>query len=146
MGKFLFTAVNRAGVLVTERIDSATVSAALYKLETRGYSNIAFQTDDLSQTIDAGIAASLPSREEEDDDEIWSAEEEVASRRGLGFWGGLWFAWRMNAILWVPLAVWDGFIWWEGAPFSIWDWIGFGFNGLFLLYFASTVLGIDRRA
>lgn len=48
MSTFLFTAVNRDGKSVTERVEAENLSQARYKLEMRSYSEIAFYESELS--------------------------------------------------------------------------------------------------
>lgn len=48
MSSFLFTAVNRTGKSVTERIEAENLSQAKYKLEIQGYSEITFYESELS--------------------------------------------------------------------------------------------------
>lgn len=43
---FLYTATNRDGEQVTERIEATSTAAARYALELRGYSSITFHTDE----------------------------------------------------------------------------------------------------
>jgi len=136
MPTFLFSATNRAGVAITDRIDAATVSGARYALETRGHTQIKFHTDDMEKHF-AGV---IKEDAELDPSEVLTPEQELKARRGGGALRELWGAWKMNAVFWVPLAIWLGFIFLEGRPFSVWDWTGFTLTGLFLLYFVWIVL------
>jgi hypothetical protein len=51
MNTFLFTAVNRDGKAVTERVEAENLAQARYKLEIRGYSEITFFESELSGDI-----------------------------------------------------------------------------------------------
>lgn len=52
MSTFLFTAVNRDGKSVTERVEAENLSQARYILEIRGYSEILFYESELSKETD----------------------------------------------------------------------------------------------
>jgi hypothetical protein len=136
MPNFLYSATNREGVTITDRIHAATASGARYALETQGYTQIKFHTDDMEKHF-AEIAAEDP---EVNPSEVLTPEQELKARRGGGALRELWNAWKMNALFWVPLAIWLGFIFLGGYPFSIWDWAGFVLSIFFLLYFIWIVL------
>jgi tetratricopeptide (TPR) repeat protein len=136
MPTFLFSATNRDGATITDRIDGETASGARYKLEMQGYTRIQFHTDDMEKHF----TGSVKEDSELDPSEVLSPEQELKARRGGGALREIWSAWKMNAVFWVPLAIWLGFIFREGRPFSIWDWAGFVLSGFFLLYFIWIVL------
>lgn len=52
MKSFLFTAVNRDGKSVTERVEAENLAQARYKLEIRGFSEITFYESELSNEVD----------------------------------------------------------------------------------------------
>jgi hypothetical protein len=101
MAQFLFSAKNRDGENVTERVGAANASAARYALETRGYRDIVFHTDDMSEAIHKSLGF-----EEKKDDDFWTAEKELKARRGHTNWSRAFFPLGSLAIIWVPLLVW----------------------------------------
>ena len=100
MPTFLYTAKTRAGLPVAERITANNTSAARYALETRGYTNIQFETDDMQASIDRAIGAKPPP-------DGWTPELEMESRRLGGPWSHLAFALKVHAVFWVPLVCWN---------------------------------------
>jgi hypothetical protein len=53
MTTFLFTAADRSGKSVTERVEAENLSQARYKLEIRGYSEITFYESELSKDVES---------------------------------------------------------------------------------------------
>jgi hypothetical protein len=51
MSTFLFTAVNRDGKSITERVEADNLSQARYKLEVQGFSEITFYESELSEEV-----------------------------------------------------------------------------------------------
>lgn len=137
MPQYLFTATSRDGAKVTDRVGAATVEGARYALETRGFTEIVFHTDDSSHRIDAAMSAEMGTT---DADYELSPEQEKEARQGGGMLSGLWFAWKVNALFWVPTGAWAAWAWWNGRPYSFWDWTAFGVFGLFLVYFVWLVI------
>ena len=133
MPTFLYTAKTRAGLPVAERITANNISAARYALETRGYTNIQFETDDMQASIDRTIGAKPPP-------DGWTPELEMESRRLGGPWSHLAFALKVHAVFWVPLVCWNIYSLWEGPPFGRWAWSGFALTLGFLGYFVFSVL------
>ncbi len=137
MPQYLFTATSRDGAKVTERVGAATVEGARYALETRGFTEIVFHTDDSSLRIDAALSAEMGAT---DSDAELTPEQEKEARQGGGMLSGLWFAWKVNSIFWMPTGGWAAWAWWNGRPYSFWDWTAFCVFGLFLVYFVWLVI------
>jgi hypothetical protein len=138
MPQYLFTARNKDGKQVTDRIEAATVDGARYALEIRRYTEIIFHTDDASLRIDAAL------NKEMDPDPIedfqLDPEQELEARRQGGFFSGIWFAWKAHWFMWLPLLIWCAFIYRGGLPFTASDWIGLALTGLFLAYFIMLII------
>ncbi len=133
MTNFLYTAKNRVGQRVTERISANNTSAARYALETRGYTEICFETDELQADIDRlNNAKPLPKE--------WTPELEMESRRLGGPWSHVLFALKLNAVLWVPLVFWDYNSLLKGAPYGFWSWTGFLLSIAFIIYLVCVVV------
>jgi hypothetical protein len=137
MPTFLFSALNSDGASVTERIDAASVSAARYRLELRGYKNLVFHIDDMAARYEATLADEFPSI---DPDNPLTPAQEQEARRGGGILQTIWLIWKLNALFWMPLVLWNGLSLYQGRPFGWGDLTGFVFSGLFLLYFFWMVL------
>lgn len=137
MPDYLFTARNPERESVTDRITAASVDGARYALETRRYTEIVFHTDDSSLRTDAALQKELDPNSESIPLE---PELELESRRSGGLLAGIWFAWKVNAVFWLPLAVWDICAWFGSRPFGWGDWLGFGLSGFFLVYFVVLVI------
>ena len=133
MPSFLYTAKTRERLPVTERITANNTSAARYALETRGYKDIQFETDEMQAGIDRTIGAKPRP-------EGWTPELELETRRLGSAWSHLAFALKMNAIFWVPLALWDFNSLWKGPPFRTGAWTGFALTLVFFGYFIFAVL------
>jgi tetratricopeptide (TPR) repeat protein len=138
MPTFLFSGQSPNKQSVTERIEAETLSSAKYKLELRGYTNIVFHTDEMSTNIDRSLF--------DDDIErptpemVLTPEQERDARRGGGVLREIWMAWKVNAVFWMPLAVWDTVALFRRGPVRVSDWVAIGLSGLFLLYFVWMVL------
>lgn len=137
MPEYLYTARSPEGKTVTDRIAAATVDTARYALETRRYQDIVFHTDDSTARLDAQTARDL---DPDGDGEVLTPEQQLAARRGGGFFSGLWFAWKVNAVFWLPILVWCLISYFGSRPFGWGDWIGFSLAGLFLIYFILLVI------
>jgi hypothetical protein len=104
MAQFLFSAKNREGKDVTERVTAANASAARYALETRGYREIVFHTDEMTQAIHKSLGF-----EDKEEDDAWTAEMELKARRGRANWVRAFSSLKPLAIIWVPLLAWTVF-------------------------------------
>jgi tetratricopeptide (TPR) repeat protein len=138
MATFLFSGQNPDQQSVTDRIEAETLSSAKYKLELRGYSNIVFHTDEMSTNIDRSLFdddAKRPTPQM-----VLTPDQERDARRAGGVLGEIWTAWKLNAVLWMPLAVWDAVALFRKGPLRHSDWVAFGLSALFLLYFIWMVL------
>ena len=144
MPDYLFTARSPDGRAVTDRITAPTVNAARYALETRRYEGIVFHTDDQTARLDAQMARDL---NPDQDGEILTPEQQLEARRSGGFLHGLWFAWKANAILWLPILIWCLGSYLGQRPFGWGDWAGFTLAGVFTIYFMVLVIpGVAYQA
>jgi tetratricopeptide (TPR) repeat protein len=137
MPTFLYTGKKGDGLAVTDRMEAASLSAAKYRLQLRGFRDLVFHTDEMTAKIDDVIQAEhahlLPPNE-------LSPEQEVEARHGGGVVGTIWFAWKANTLFWLPLFLWSGVAVWQGRPHGWLDWTGFGLTGLFFIYFFWIVM------
>jgi hypothetical protein len=144
MPDYLFTARTSEGRAVTDRITAPTVNAARYALETRRYEDIVFHTDDQTARLDAQMARDLDPDQE---GEVLTPEQQLEARRGGGFLHGLWFAWKVNSIFWLPILIWCAISFVGSRPFGLGDWAGFILAGLFMVYFVVLVIpGVAYQA
>lgn len=144
MPRYLFTAKDSDGQPVTDFIESATLDGARYALETRRYTQILFHTDDASNQLDESIRQEMGSPNPEG---VLTPRQILEARQSGGLLGGLWFGLRMNAVIWVPLAIWCVLALIAGRPYRWNDWLGFGLFGVFVVYFVWLALpgiGYDR--
>lgn len=137
MPTFLFTATDPAGTRITDRIEQPTLSAAKYVLELRGLKNLVFHTDEMSAKTDAALQSEYAHQLEAVPE--LTPDEELEVRRSGGVISALWFAWKANSILWVPLLVWNLFSWSGPRPFGWGDFAGFFLSAIFLVYFCWMV-------
>lgn len=137
MTTYLYSGRTSDGKQVTDRIEAATSDAARYALDLRGYREIVFHTDDSTSRVDALLLDEMLNGDPVPE---LTPEQEREARQSGGVLQCLWFAWKVNAIFWVPLSIWVGISLAGGRPFSVADIISFVFGGLFLVYFVWLVL------
>lgn len=135
MPQYLYSASKPGVDKFTDRVTAPNLDAARYALELRGCRDIVFHTDDL-----AALYVKEPEPGEEPVEDVLSPEEELASRRQGGIWNSLVFAWKMNSLFWVPLAIWLTITLVNGRPYGWGDWLGFILDGIFVIYFVRMVL------
>ena len=137
MASYLYTAKSPDGKSITDRVEASTTDGARYALNLRGYREIVFHTDDSSNRVDATLLAEMA---DGDLEFRLTPEQEREARQGGGVVRELWFAWKMNAIFWVPIGVWVGANLIKGHPFTTGDIVSFVVGGLFMVYFIWLVL------
>jgi tetratricopeptide (TPR) repeat protein len=132
---FLYTAVNRDGETVIERIEATNTTTARYALELRGYSSIVFHTDEWQDTFQQWAGQQV-----EIDNEAWTPEKELESRTSGGAWSHITFLFREFKFFWLPLAVWNTLSVLSGPPYGWISWLGFLLSGWFGVYFVWASL------
>jgi hypothetical protein len=99
---FLFTALNKHGKQISERVEAETLAAARYKLEIQGYSDVEFLDSEVSNEIQNLFT----------EQQIKSANNKMFSKTqvDLHFRSGWWHtAFKMISITsfsWLPLLIW----------------------------------------
>ncbi len=132
---FLYTAVNRDGETVTERIEATNSATARYALELRGYSSIVFHTDEWQNAFQQWAGQNV-----EVDCESWTPEKELESRTSGGAWSHIVFCFREATIMWLPLAIWNTLSVLSGPPYGWISWLGFVLSGWFSVHFMWRTL------
>jgi tetratricopeptide (TPR) repeat protein len=132
MAKFLFTAQDRVGKSITDRIEAESSHAARLDLERQGYHAIVFHTDELANATTAMALEAIPP---DSHPPPLAPKRELEARRLGGIWGPIWFGWKREWRCWVPLLAWNGLSIYRGPPFSTFDWLGFGLSLLFVCAF-----------
>jgi len=138
MQEFLFSATTPDGRTVHERIEAANLDQARYILEIRKYRAIEFLTDehgaDIRRAARSGVT--IPKI----DPSLWTAEDEVASRRRRGLAEKLVWAFRQHALIFAVLAGWVVLVLHNGPPYRAFAWTGFILLPLYFLWFVRLVL------
>ena len=137
MKTFLFTATSPDGRKVHERIEAANLGQARYTLEIRRYRDIEFLTDENAEDIRRSVTSGTGVPEA--DPEVWTAEDEVESRRRRGVAEKVWWAFKQHAPIFGALAVWNLISWHNGPPYSWLGWLGFAATPLYGLVFVKMV-------
>jgi hypothetical protein len=140
MKVFLFSATSPDGTKVHDRIEAGNLDQARYALELRRYRDIEFHSDentaDISRAIRSGLK--LPRV----DPKLWTAEDEVQSRRRRGLGAKLAWAARQHAPIFAALAVWVAVELHNGRPYGRLAWASFLALPLYVLWFIRLVLPI----
>lgn len=127
MPSFLYEAKDRSGRAQTGRVQAETLSAARYRLQLQGYSDVRFHTDEQSETQARAEGQVRPAG-------VTPQQELRARRNQGGFPTVLLNAYIGNAVLWLPLCAWAGWSLYAGPPYSIGAWVSFVLAGLSLLF------------
>jgi hypothetical protein len=138
MREFLFSATAPDGRKVHERVEAANLDQARYKLEIRKYREIEFLTDehgaDIARAARSGVnIPSLPP-------DVWTAEDEVASRRRRGLREKVWWAFRQHLPIFGILLGWIELELHYGRPYGFHAWASFIALPLYFLWFVRLVV------
>ena len=116
MPSFLYEANDRSGRQHAGRVQAETLSAARYKLELQGCSEIRFHTDVHSEAMGRAEGHALV-------EGVTPAQELHARRAPLGTAAQLVEIYRGNWIVWLPPVAWAAWKLCAGPPFGIGAWI-----------------------
>lgn len=132
MSSFLFTAVNRDGKSVTERVEAENLAQAKYKLEIQGYSEISFYESDLSEdTWNLFDEKNKKSKQE-------FLQRQVEIQYNTSYWQHVFFCLKLTAILWIPLTVWVALSW------SFFSFLSLGLFFAVFIYLSLPVIFYDK--
>lgn len=126
MHSFLATCKDRYGRGVVERVEALDLRHARELLEERGFVEIVFETDDELYPSSSGCADPLP------------PELDLQIRRsGVIPWSVWLRVWGKNLAPFLVLNAWS---WWDGAPWSVLDRVGFALTAC--VGAAAVLLGV----
>ena len=116
MPSFLYEATDRNGRRHAGRVQAETLSAARYRLELQGCSEVRFHTDATSEAVarDEGHAIV---------EGVTPAQELAARRKPPGTFAQLVQVYKSNWIVWLPLVAWAAWKLYIGPPFGVGTWI-----------------------
>jgi tetratricopeptide (TPR) repeat protein len=140
MKVYLFSATSPDGAKVHDRIEAGNLDQARYALEVRRYRDIEFYSDENAADITRAIRSGL--KLPRVDPALWTAEDEVQSRRRRGLGAKLAWAARQHAPVFAALAGWVVIELHRGRPFGWSAWAAFIALPLYFLWFIRLVLPI----
>ncbi len=133
MTSFLYSARNRSGKPITDRVPAQSLIDARSSLEQLGFTDIKFHTDEAAEKLNAALRVQMG-----DDtglDEQLTPGMEKESRDFVGFWRSIWFGIKANWTPWLVLLLWNGITLYKGPPYRRLGWTGFILGILFLAFF-----------
>lgn len=133
MPQFVFRGRNPDGADCTERVEAPDLARARFTLEVRGYREIEFYSDENLPLIERALGSQT--QVADDDDDLWTAEDEVDCYRRKGFWAKLWWSFRQHLAILGPLLL-VNVLSVRSGSLAWYDWAGFAATWLYLVYFA----------
>src|SRR5688572_18640723 len=143
MPSYLYSARDRSGQAVTNRIEAESIAAARQELAAQDLADITWHTDDLAEAVTAEARNEIPASLRTS----LSCKAELESRRVGTFWGSMWFGWKREWKYWLPLLLWIVITVFHGPPFTEIGWLGFILTAAFIVifvWFRIPSIGYDQ--